>query len=107
MHFYLRDIHYNTVSNHYHIFILRLMDNMTKIQNYSNYIIDKNNKKEYSHSNYSNCSIDTDNRKESDCAVGCTEDMVVSVIGTLALSLIIIMIFFLLRWIRDRKTGMH
>lgn len=103
MHFYLRGMHYNTVTNHYHIFILRFMENMTKIQNYSNYITDKNNKNEY---NYSNSSIDTDNRKDNAFVLDCTVDRVVSVTVTLVLSVIIIMITFLLRWKRDRKNGM-
>lgn len=106
MHFYLRDMHYNTVTNHYHIFILRFMENMTKIQNYSNYIIEKNNKKEYKYSNNSNSSIDTDNRKDNAFVLDCTVDRVVSVTVTLALSVFIIMIIFLLRWIWDRKNGM-
>lgn len=106
MHFYLRDMHYNTVTNHYHIFILRFMENMTKIQNYSNYIIEKDNKKEYKYSNNSNSSIDTDNRKDNAFVLDCTVDRVVSVTVTLTLSVIIIMIIFLLRWIWDRKNGM-
>lgn len=106
MHFYLRDMHYNTVTNHYHIFILRFMENMTKTHNYSNYITDKNNKNEYNYSNNSNSSIDTDNQKDNACVVGCTVDIVVSVTVTLALSVIIIMMIFLLQWIRDRKNGM-
>lgn len=76
---------------------------MTKIQNYSNYITDKDNKNEY---NYSNSSIDTDNRKDNAFVLDCTVDRVVSVTVTLALSVISIMILFLLRWKRDRKNGM-
>lgn len=104
MHFFLREMHYYTVTYHYHIFILRVMDNMTEIQNYSNLIIDIDNKNEYNYSNSSNCSIDTDNRKESDCVVGCTVITVVSVFVTLGLAL---MIFFLQQWIRNIITGMH
>lgn len=107
MHFYLRDMHYNTVTNHYHIFILRFMENMTKTHNYSNYITDKNNKNEYNYSNNSNSSIDTDNRKDNTFVLDCTVDRVVSVTVTLVLSAImIIMMIFLLQWIRDRKNGM-
>lgn len=107
MHFYLRDMHYNTVTNHYHIFILRFMENITKTHNYSNYITDKNNKNEYNYSNNSNSSIDTDNRKDNTFVLDCTVDRVVSVTVTLVLSAImIIMMIFLLQWIRDRKNGM-
>lgn len=106
MHFYLRDMHYNTVTNHYHIFILRIMENMTKTHNFSNYITDKNNKNEYNFSNNSNSSIDTDNRKDNTFVLDCTVDRVVSVTVTLVLSAIIIMMIFLLQWIRDRKNGM-
>uniref|UniRef100_K1QAB3 Uncharacterized protein n=1 Tax=Magallana gigas TaxID=29159 RepID=K1QAB3_MAGGI len=84
---------------------LRFMENMTKIQNYSNYIIEKNNKKEYKYSNNSNSSIDTDNRKDNAFVLDCTVDRVVSVTVTLALSVFIIMIIFLLRWIWDRKNA--
>eukprot|EP00105_Crassostrea_gigas_P016846 XP_011434393.1 PREDICTED: uncharacterized protein LOC105333226 isoform X2 [Crassostrea gigas] len=84
--------------------VSRFMENMTKIQNYSNYIIEKNNKKEYKYSNNSNSSIDTDNRKDNAFVLDCTVDRVVSVTVTLALSVFIIMIIFLLRWIWDRKN---
>lgn len=88
--FYLREMHFNTVTNHYHIFIVRVMDNITNILNYSNFTNDIYNKKEYNSSNYSNCSIDRDNIIDSDCVVGCTVG--VSLLMTVVLSL---MIFFL------------
>lgn len=61
MYFYLCDMYYNIVINYYYIFILRFMENMIKIYNYFNYIIDKNNKNEYNYFNNFNSSIDIDN----------------------------------------------
>lgn len=81
--------------------VSRVVETMTKIQNYSNFRIDRDTQREHNYSKYSNCSTDTENRKDTDCVVGCTVDTVISVVVTVFLTTLL----FLLLCILKRKMA--